>query len=789
MSPRLLAAFFAFAMLSSSLRAYAWRLGSPLPIMLAIRDRGEQRPEWDALLPSIARDEVGLTLRLHQPLDPETETRIEATGARLQRDEAGRPWHIGRIYSAMVPWDAVRDLALVREIERIELARAPGQIPHLDVSVPEIEADRVWRLGDHLGLPLDGTGVVAADFDSGIDVFHPLFFQADNGTYEWLDVDGNGRFDPGVDAVDLNGNGRQDEGERLALIEAPLIQNGAGWMDGFFDTDLDWLYADADEDGERDYGPEAGYTDNDPCFGELLFIVEDGNHNGRLDPEEWLIGLGTSKLIATLVWPDVMRYRGVDLIETPVVNPLWERYFGTDDRADHGTGVSSVLAGGWSGSGRRITGVAPGAELVLVDFNNELGLPVTLPWAISLGAMVSAHPYGHKITSFLDGSSNDEQAIDLAYEEYNAIQVISVGNEAANHDDVSLTVPAEGRAVVPFGLTHYDWASSQVSLVVITLRWRQPETSLSFSVSDPEGHRVDLGSGSGVDGVAGIRMDFERADSPRGTALFNIAINDNPDLPAGDWAVEISNPGPEPVRVTATMMNNLFRGGMGTSFTDEEQIDRNATVSAYATADRAIGACSYGTRHSRSREVIGQISSFSSRGPRIDGFQIVDICAPGDNDIIWAQSSRYDLPLGGYSFGGGTSASAPHVAGAIALLQQAAPWAAAEQIEDALLGGALADELVGDEVPNHTWGFGKLRVGRSIELLPSEEQPDDDDDEAPDLAPWEDDFTPDAGAPQLPAAQPLVGVEGGGCHCRSAGSRGTALGRWLRALGLARLAP
>jgi subtilisin family serine protease len=749
-------------------RSFGWRLGSPLPVMLELRDRGDVRPEWDWLLPSISRDEVGLTVRLRRDLDPRLEAAIEATGARFRRDEAGRTWHLGRVYGVIAPWDGVRALAAVAEIERIELARAPGLVPHLDVSVPEIEASRAWTLEDDLGTPIDGTGIIAADFDSGIDVFHPMFFHLDGGVYEWIDMGGDGRFDPGDDVVDLDGDGREDPGEQLELLEGALMQNGRGWVDGFYDADIDWLFNDADLDGVRDYGPGAGYTDLDPSFGEMIFVIDDTDHDAQLDPGELLMGLGTSRIIATLVAPDTIRYRGVDMVETPVIIPGSPSY-----HPDHGTGVSSVLGGGWSGIGRRLTGVAPGVELVVVDFNNELGLAVTLPWVISLGASVGAHPYGHKVTSFLDGSSNDELAIDIAYEENDALQVISVGNEAANRDDASAEVAGEGLTSLAFDVTHYEWTDQQVSMVILTLRWLRSEVPLSFAVIAPDGQRGELGATSGTSSTGGASIQHERADSPRGTAKFDIYIYvTSGSLSAGHWAIEVSNPDAEPVRVFATMMNDRFRGGMGSSFTDETQIDPFATVSAYATADRAIGACSYGTRYSYRDEVIGQISGFSSRGPRIDGVRLVDVCAPGDNDIIWAQAAHDDVPPGAYSFGGGTSASAPHVAGAIALLQQAAPWATAAEIEDALESGALADDFVGDEVPNHTWGYGKLRVMGALPLLPPPPSPDRDAGPV-DRAPWESEITPDAGLPGLPPEPaPLVGVEGGGCHCGASGDPG-----------------
>ena len=54
------------------------------------------------------------------------------------------------------------------------------------------------------GVPLTGKGMVIGNLDAGIDVFHPSFFRPDGGLYPWIDVDKNGSFDPGTDAVDLN---------------------------------------------------------------------------------------------------------------------------------------------------------------------------------------------------------------------------------------------------------------------------------------------------------------------------------------------------------------------------------------------------------------------------------------------------------------------------------------------------------------------------------------------------------------------------------------------------------
>ena len=58
-----------------------------------------------------------------------------------------------------------------------------------------------------------------ADFDTGIDVFHPLFFFVDGDTLYWIDVDGSHSFTPGTDCVDLNDDGIPGGDEKLRFTD------------------------------------------------------------------------------------------------------------------------------------------------------------------------------------------------------------------------------------------------------------------------------------------------------------------------------------------------------------------------------------------------------------------------------------------------------------------------------------------------------------------------------------------------------------------------------------------
>ncbi len=109
------------------------------------------------------------------------------------------------------------------------------------------------------------------------------------------------------------------------------------------------------------------------------------------------------------------------------------------------------------------------------------------------------------------------------------------------------------------------------------------------------------------------------------------------------------------------------------------------------------------------------ISGFSSRGPvTVDGSNRLkpNVSAPG--------SSVYScIRGGGYATYSGTSMAGPHVAGAVALIISANPDIAGEVdlIEDILeqtavqlVTGQSCGGLDGDDIPNNTYGYGRIDV-------------------------------------------------------------------------------
>lgn len=101
-----------------------------------------------------------------------------------------------------------------------------------------------------------------------------------------------------------------------------------------------------------------------------------------------------------------------------------------------------------------------------------------------------------------------------------------------------------------------------------------------------------------------------------------------------------------------------------------------------------------------------QIASFSSRGPSaFDGSFFPTLAAPGWQ--VWSTA------LGGnYGYYSGTSFSAPHVAGAYALLKSAVPGLTLQQAEE-----ALEKSVAGADGPDNARGYGRLDVSKALSYL------------------------------------------------------------------------
>lgn len=113
-----------------------------------------------------------------------------------------------------------------------------------------------------------------------------------------------------------------------------------------------------------------------------------------------------------------------------------------------------------------------------------------------------------------------------------------------------------------------------------------------------------------------------------------------------------------------------------------------------------------------------QMAEFSSRGPTHDGRPDPDVISNGFASYTQGSGST----AGTVSFASGTSFSAPTVAGLAAILREAAPWATARQIRNAII--MSADPSLVPTASDVDQGYGFANATAALALLQAGSVPD-----------------------------------------------------------------
>jgi uncharacterized repeat protein (TIGR01451 family) len=699
----------------------AWeKMGSPLAFVLSREQLNSPIPDsLEAPLDRIQADvrdkqAAQVSVRFNHELAPEEIAALELElGVHFHRLD-GEPAHIAAIYGVSVPLERMAAFSQEPMVVQIELLNKPAAST-LDVSIPLVGADQVWSTQDWAGQNVRGKGVRVANFDTGVDVYHPDFWYADGSSYSWVD-DGDGVFaGNGNECVDLNTNSSCDTPtETLRLLEITGTAASSASTPGVFEADVDWLYNDANGDGIRNYGPPT-YTESSPTFGERIFVVNDSNLNNTLDIGEQVIALGTSKVYATLDWQGSTHLRGTSLITSDA------------DLNGHGTGVAGVMLGGnivnisgtYTVPNRRFIGVAPEAELLSADRIN-VGETTYIPWAANHGADVMLYEFGAWVEEFMDGSSNMEQMID-AQAANGIVQVVPAGNLAGSNKEDTQAIPAGGSHVFTAYISTFD--AIYVRQFRVSFIWTSPSVNMTTTLIAPSNlFTVTLppttGSALYYTSTSTYGIWGRRLDSSRGTAKYDIIVeNWTGTIQHGNWLFQVDHTSAttETVYAYVADQNQQWSGGMAWVNPNETK-----TVCWPATADSAIGVASFSTRSGFDSVSVGDLSSFSSRGSRVDGARILDIAAPGGMFEVVAAESRSSgvSGVGKYQWFGGTSAAGPHVAGAVALMLQKNPTLTPTQVTQIVRTTAITDSWTGS-TPNDSWGWGKLNAAGAVQSVPN----------------------------------------------------------------------
>jgi MYXO-CTERM domain-containing protein len=647
--------------------------------------------------PSGASD-IPVTIRFdHQPTSTDIFA-LEDLGISAGRRASGSVVGHGRVVAARLPRGKVAELDAVAGIEAVELdgSLIPSPRP-LDGTSELIGAQATWREQTDQQISLDGSGMTICDVDNGIDVFHPMFFRADGGAFDWIDVNENGSFDIGTDGVDLGSIRvvvRFENGVVTPFYQdEPLFDSDAA----AFDPKLDFLYADEDNSGSRERGPDAGFDDSSPSFGERYLVMDDVNQNGVLDVGEKLIALGTSKIKAFRLDDEVYR-RGENLIDSP-----WDQDF------QHGVGSAGVMVSGVPGL-TGLTGMAPGADLVMAADTKGGGEYEMTEFCVDEGARVVLHEYAPWMGYHLDGSSDMEALIDETSVE-GVVHVNPAGNLSTSQKLYKRLVSSGATTPIAFAVPEIG-----ATFVGLSLLWLDTSVDLSLVLEGPGGISLPVETpapGSQVALAPGVTMYSFRNDSSRGTARVDIYLVRNQtngaNVPFGAYTLTVADPSPPAgadLQLFAYIQDEVSGWGLGAHFPEHSSEDH--LIGYPGTADRGMPIAAF-TGHDWDGKTPGERASYSGRGHRIDGEPIMWISGP-DNPIV--PNHWESRPLS-YIVYGGTSGASPHVAGASALILQSDPSLDGDAVKNRLKDGATTDTFTG-AVPNDDFGWGKVNVYRSI---------------------------------------------------------------------------
>ena len=651
---------------------------------------------------------VRVSVRLSRGLDSRSLWQLATIGAEPVLLPDGSRAQVGRVLSMRVPRNRLQDLADLPGVERIEPAVPLWILRPLDVTGAEIEAHPVWSPPPPQAAVM-GEGVLVADHEGSWDIFHPDFFYPDGGLHDFLDIDGDNQAGPG-DRIDLDGDGTFES--TLSLLEgyrSSIYTGESDYAQPGYQPDLDWLYVDTNTNSSRDYGPGAGYGDDDPAFGEPVFVGDDVNQDGIISTGERLVRLQTSKVQAVYLaagglGPHVYE-RGTDLSDYPV----------TAFDPAHGTGAIGVVAGGWPGL-RRYTGIAPGAELLLVQSDDAVA---GVSFANNRGAQVRLYEFS-VLGDINDGSSNIEQAITESATQ-GFVQVAAAGNLAGS--DHCMEIAPMGTGIQTARITTDGLGMYTYDYAMATISWVGARNAVSLAILGAGSDRLDIGD-SYTDGeISGLFVQAWSDTNVRGTTsvLMYFTEPGGGTLPEVEITLELDASVPLD-RVRGMLYDSASGWGKGVSWLDH--VSDAGTALNPSTADEVLGIGAYGGRNDLTAwgwGAIGERRLYSGMGPRIDGQQVVDLSAPDDP---YSTSSFLGGRHATYNSFGGTSGALPHAAGSAALVVSAFPTFTHDQVAAALTGSAQVDAQTG-AVPNEAYGYGKVRPGRAIlgSQLPSGSPP------------------------------------------------------------------
>lgn len=438
------------------------------------------------------------------------------------------------------------------------------------------------------------------------------------------------------------------------------------------------------------------------------------------------------------------------------------------DEVGHGTFVASIAAGNGLATGRaqpagRYVGMAPEASVIAVRASPEgsarftdaaivAGVAFALDRARAMGApavvnlSVGSHHGAH------DGSSALERALAalVPADTPGLALVVAAGNDGTDpvhaRTDLLRTTPGEipvelpdaGRDAVVTLEVVYE-GSAEIALRYpsgSSTPFVRPGEVRAFSTSEAVASIAnatdqDNAPGEGPTLVPGVRArtaavmisgDPERGRTLRG-GRYTLLVR-------GEGSVHAYLVDSGAVRRGVRFVRARPDGTVTVPATSPALVSVGAVVGRLRWTTESGAVATYDDGSTWGPLALGMVGSFSARGPNRVNAARPDLLAPGAF-IVAAMSAQAtpDRPLsvfaggefvvedGVHGVGAGTSAAAPHVAGAMALLLQVRPRATQGELLAALAASARATGEGNTARWNSAEGWGEIDVARALDAL------------------------------------------------------------------------
>jgi len=385
----------------------------------------------------------------------------------------------------------------------------------------------------------------------------------------------------------------------------------------------------------------------------------------------------------------------------------------------HGTHVMDIAAGNGRGSG--FPGVAPGADLIFVQLGSDGRSPETESFGNSV-RLLQAVDYIFRRADELgrpavvnmslgthggphDGSTPAEQHFDGLLTLPNRAIVLSGGNSHRRQIHASGTVSRRRPRTLTWDVQNTIVTDNELEV------WYSGADELEATLIDPDGFEIGpfvlgqpeqhISINGQVVAIVNHGQDADNNDNHIDFYFFKkpVSLSANQALPAGQWRVSLSSSSNASTQFHSWIERTHHTVQSNFSSTDA---DPTHTIGSISCGQKTIVVGAY-----NARPLSRPIASFSAEGPTRDGRQKPEVSAPGgevQDGVLAARSLTHKLltPMPG------TSMAAPHVAGVVALILEAAnDPLSIDQIRDAITATARQNSASGSGW--HTrFGFGRI---------------------------------------------------------------------------------